>query len=139
MNQAVEIPNDEIARRDESLSDCTPHQLAEERYMRALTGMVEHAAANRHFELLVDKLTATLASIGLHYGPGVTGDILAKFGGHLVEVAERQRAEERGRAGEEGRLQATLTIDLRPSHRSPRRQGRPVLRQISRGCPPRLK
>jgi len=102
MNQAVDIPNEESVSRDEALADCTPHQLAEERYMRALASMVEHAAANRHFELLVDKMTATLASIGLHYGPGATGDIIAKFGGHLVEVAERRRAEEEAERARKG-------------------------------------
>jgi hypothetical protein len=101
MNATV-ISNDDIARHDEGPADCTPHQLAEERYMRTLAGMVEHAAANRHVELLVDKLTATLASIGLHYGPGVTGDILAKFGGHLVDVAATRRAAEEAERARKG-------------------------------------
>ena len=105
MSQAVEIPEVENARRDGAPADCTPRQLAEERYRQALSGMVDHALEHRQVELLVDKLARTLASVGFHFGPGATADILTRFGRHLSWLAERKRAEEEAeRARKEGRV-----------------------------------
>ena len=83
---------------------CTPHQLADGRYMRALADMVEDAVSNHRLELLVDRLASTLGSIGLNCGPRVTGDILGRLGHHLIQADARRRAEnEAEEAKKEGR------------------------------------
>ena len=94
MDPIVESPREAIAPHQDALSDGTPQKLDEERYMRALTGMVEHAAEHRNFALLADVLASGLANIAFRCGPAATGDILARFGGHLLNVAERRRAAE---------------------------------------------
>ena len=94
MDPIVEAPREGIAPRQEAPSDCTPRQLAEERYVRALAGMVEHAAENRDFALLADVLASALAGLAFRCGPAATGDILARLGGHLLNAAERRRAAE---------------------------------------------
>ncbi len=104
MSQAVEIPEVETARRDEAPAGCTPDEQAEERYRQALSAMIDHAVENRRMEVLVDELAWTLASVGFHFGPGATADILTKFGRRLSWLAERKRAEEEAeRARKEGR------------------------------------
>lgn len=104
MEQAVEIPNEETAAREGTLAGCTPDSLADERYVRALAAMVEDAVSNRRLEMLVDRLTSTLGSIGLNCGPRVTGDILGRLGHHLIMADERRRAaNEAEQARKEGR------------------------------------
>ncbi len=104
MDQAVEIPNEGTAAREETLADCTPDSLANERYVRALAAMVEDAVSNRRLEMLVDRLASTLGSIGLNCGPRVTGDILGRLGHHLIMADERRRAaNEAEQAKKEGR------------------------------------
>ena len=80
MNQVVETSREDNAARQAPLADCTPHQLADERYMRAMGEMVKDAVSNNRLEMLVDRLTETLGSIGLNCGPRVTGDILGRLG-----------------------------------------------------------
>ena len=104
MNQVVDMSREENEGCDQALADCTPDQLAEQRYMGALAAMVEDAVSNRRLEMLVDRLTSTLGSIGLNCGPRVTGDILGRLGHHLIMADERRRAaNEAEQAKKEGR------------------------------------
>ena len=104
MNQVVETSREDNAARQEPLADCTPHQLADGRYMRALADMVEDAVSNNRLELLVDRLASTLGSIGLNCGPRATGDILGRLGHHLIQAdARRRAANEAEQAKKEGR------------------------------------
>ena len=92
MNQVVEIPCDDTPARQEPPADCTPDQLANGRYRDALAALVEDAISNQRLEILVDRLTSTLGSIGLNCGPRVTGDILGRLGHHLIQADARRRA-----------------------------------------------
>ena len=104
MNQVAGISREDTAARHEPVADCTPHQLADERYMRAMGEMVKDAVSNNRLEMLVDRLTETLGSIGLNCGPRVTGDILGRLGHHLIQADARRRAEnEAEEAKKEGR------------------------------------
>ena len=104
MNPIVEISRDDTPARQEPPADCTPDQLADQRYTGALAAMVEDAVSNRRLELLVDRLTSTLGSIGLNCGPRVTGDILGRLGHHLIQAdARRRAANEAEQAKKEGR------------------------------------
>ena len=104
MNQVAGISREDTAARQEPLADCTPHQLANGRYRDALAALVEDAISNQRLEMLVDRLTETLGSIGLNCGPRVTGDILGRLGHHLIQADARRRAEnEAEEAKKEGR------------------------------------
>jgi len=92
MNQVVEISRDDTPARQEPLADGTPDQLADGRYRDALAALVEDAISNQRLEMLVDRLTSTLGSIGLNCGPRVTGDILGRLGHHLIQADARRRA-----------------------------------------------
>jgi hypothetical protein len=104
MNQIAEISREDNAARQEALADCTPGQLADGRYRDALAALVEDAISNQRLEMLVDRLTSTLGSIGLNCGPRVTGDILGRLGHHLIQAdARRRAANEAEQAKKEGR------------------------------------
>jgi len=92
MNRSVEISREKTERSGQASADRTPDQLADQRYTDALAAMVEDAVSNRRLELLVDRLTLTLGSIGLNCGPRVTGDILGRLGHHLIQADARRRA-----------------------------------------------
>ncbi len=104
MNPIADISREDTAARQEPLADCTPDQLADGRYRDALAALVEDAVSNQRLEMLVDRLTSTLGSIGLNCGPRVTGDILGRLGHHLIQAdARRRAANEAEQAKKEGR------------------------------------
>ena len=92
MNPIADTSREDTPARQEPLADCTPDQLADGRYRDALAALVEDAISNQRLEMLVDRLTSTLGSIGLNCGPRVTGDILGRLGHHLIQADARRRA-----------------------------------------------
>lgn len=81
-------------------------EAAEARYVEAFDAFVSEALENQHMAALVDALTWTLARIAVGYGTvTVAGDILGRFGRHIVDHSEQQRAQEEARkAREAGQL-----------------------------------
>jgi hypothetical protein len=75
-------------------TDLSPAQQTERRYLQAVDALVDEAMERSEPEVLVEVLTWTLARIASAYGPAATADVLRRLGGHLGDLAQRQREQE---------------------------------------------
>jgi hypothetical protein len=85
-------------------TDCTPEQLAEARYLKALDTLLADAADSKQIDTLADTLAWTLARVAVGCGIAATGDILRRLGGFICSLETRRQAEEEAvLARQEGR------------------------------------
>jgi hypothetical protein len=87
------------------LSDSTPAEIADQRYLETCAKMFADATASRHLAELADNLVWTLAHIAVNCGVGVAGDMVMNFGSYVCRLEARKQAEiEAEQAKEQGRL-----------------------------------
>jgi hypothetical protein len=105
MTDHVETCSNVVAPSPVERPDCTPEQLAEMRYLRALDDLVSDAAEGKRLQTLADTLAWTIARIAAGCGVGATGDMLRRVGDYICTFETRRQAEEEARqAQQEGRL-----------------------------------
>jgi hypothetical protein len=105
MTEAVQPRAIELARSAAQPADCTPDQLAETRYVKALEELVADAWEAKRLHILADALAWTVARVAVGCGVAATGDVLRRIGGYIGKIeTERQAAEEAKQARQEGRL-----------------------------------
>lgn len=97
-------PQIELEPRPAPLSDCSPEEQVERRFVAAANAMLDDAAENGATRTLADVLAWTLARIAVGYGNlQVGGDIVVKLGHHMSALAARRAAaEEAEQAKEKG-------------------------------------
>ena len=77
-----------------TLADCSPAERIEQRYLAAVSGLIDDAVENQSLPILADVLTWTMGKMIVGYGtPEVAGDVLRRLGGYICDLSERQRAQ----------------------------------------------
>lgn len=93
ISQARAVPN-----------DCTPEQLAQDRYLAAIDALVADAVEGKRMPVLANVLAWTTARIAVGCGAAATGDLLRRIGGYMCQLeTERQAENEALLAKREGR------------------------------------
>jgi hypothetical protein len=104
MTERTQASSNDAMAAQAAPADCTPDQLVEMRYTKALGELLNDAGENGNVAILADSLAWSVAQIMVHFGPGAVGDILRRTGGYVGQLSERRRAEEEAlKAKSEGR------------------------------------
>ena len=92
MPETATVPEDVASPETVTLADCSPAQQAEEIYIKVVNALVDKAVECGNVPILADVLAWTLARVIVNYGTPAAGDILRSLGGHVCELAARERA-----------------------------------------------
>jgi len=105
MTQTALVRESEIPAPATVLSDCSPEQQVEQRYLATLQALLDDALEHEHMDILVDTLTWNLARIGFACGAPALGDINRRLGAHVCDLGARAAAErEAAEAKKAGRM-----------------------------------
>jgi hypothetical protein len=105
MAEVVQANPPDLTSSHVQRADCTPDELAERRYVKALDELITDAWNSKRMNILADSLAWTVARIAVGCGMTATGDILRRIGRYVGEIeARRQAAKEAQQARQEGHL-----------------------------------
>ena len=86
---------EDIASASPAPDDCTPEQLAQDRYLAAVDALVADAVEGKRMPQLANVLAWTTARIAVGCGVAATGNLLRRIGGYICQLeTERQTKNE---------------------------------------------
>lgn len=93
MSQAVQSPTEEAPESQPPLVEPMSDDQAETFYMATLGTLFDDAWTHGRLKMLADAATRTLAQTAVACGPGTTGDILMRLGGHIMDLSRQREAQ----------------------------------------------
>ena len=104
MHEHADTCSTQVVSSPAQLTDCTPEQLAEARYFKALDELLADAAEHKQMQILADTLAWTFARVAAGCGVAATGDMLRRLGTYICSLeTQRQAQDEALLAKQDGR------------------------------------